>query len=174
MYPETTQRNAPLWYFYTFGGIKILDRTDYKGNKQVQHRDTDRLPPRYNSNNRQMQRPSMPQSRPPVSGRPPQRPLQPGMRPLTKPGPGMRHKKRTSRRRVIFAAVFAGFALIILTACILIFVKPKFVLNGSSTIEVDVFEEFSDPGCKASFLFFDLSDKIQARKDPSTSKVGDM
>ena len=54
----------------------------------------------------------------------------------------------------------------------MIFVKPRLVLNGSDVIEVEVFGEFSDPGCKASFLFFDLSDKMESQKDPSTAKVG--
>ncbi len=81
-------------------------------------------------------------------------------------------KKRQHRRRVLFAALFFCFTLTALT-CLLIFVKPKLVLNGSDVIEVEVFGEFSDPGCKASFLFFNLSDKIVCQEDPSTSKVGE-
>lgn len=146
---------------------------DYKGYKQVQqHREAGRLPTRYNNNSRPMQRPPMPQCRPPVPGRPVQRPPQPGMRPLTRSGSNIRYKKRLSRRHILFAVVFAGLSLIFLIACILIFVKPKLVLNGSSAIEVEVFEEFSDPGCEASFLFFNLTGKIESQKDPSTSKIG--
>ncbi|MBS5725863.1 MAG: DUF5011 domain-containing protein [Clostridiales bacterium] len=154
---------------YTSGGIKILDRTDDKGYKQVrQYRDAGRLPTQYSS--RPMQRPPISQQRP---RRPQQRSLQPGVRSFAGAGPRIRYKKRTARRHIIFAAVLAGLSLIFLTAFILIFVKPKFVLNGSSAIEVEVFEEISDPGCEASFLFFNLTDKIEAQKDPSTSKIGE-
>ena len=55
----------------------------------------------------------------------------------------------------------------------MIFAKPKLVLKGSDVMEIEVFGDFSDPGCKASFLFFNLSNKIVCQDNPSTSKVGE-
>ena len=77
---------------YTSGGIKILDRTDDKGYKQVrQYRDAGRLPTQYSS--RPMQRPPISQQRP---RRPQQRSLQPGVRSFAGAGPRIWYKKTDS------------------------------------------------------------------------------
>lgn len=123
---------------------------------------------------------AQPHLRPPVPGErisgthvPQRRPPQPGVRPISSARLYVRRSRRAARRRGIFAAALAGMGLLVLTACIMIFVKPKLVLNGSRALEVEVFSDFSDPGCSASFLFFNLSDTIRGQEDPSTSKLGE-
>lgn len=147
-----------------------MNQTDYNRHKPVQH-------PRYAA-----PRPNSPLRpdgeirRPPRPGSPhPNLPVQ-RVQPPVYPRPSeMRAKKKKQLRKqhILLAVLVMSASLLVLTAALLIFSKPKLTLEGSDVIEVDVFGEFSDPGCKASFLFFNLTDKIVFQKDPSTSKVGE-
>ncbi len=108
------------------------------------------------------------------------RPNLPGqrMQPAITPRPSeiglkVKRKKLLQKQRIILTAVAVSVSFIVLVACLLIFSKPKLTLKGSDVIEVEVFDEFSDPGCKASFLFFNLTDKIALQEDPSTSEIGE-
>lgn len=82
-------------------------------------------------------------------------------------------KRKQHKHRTLFLGVFFCFSLIALLACLMIFTKPKLVLKGPDVIEVEVFGGFSDPGCKASFWFFNLSNKIVFQENPSASKIGE-
>ncbi len=112
----------------------------------------------------------------PQSARPVQRPRpqqRQSMQPAVLRRPPAPQKRKRHKRRGLFWGVFFCFSLIVLIACIVIFAKPKLVLKGADVMEIEVFGDFSDPGCKASFLFFNLSNKIVCQDNPSTSKVGE-
>ena len=100
------------------------------------------------------------------------------MRPVISPRPSeigikVKRKKLLQKQRILLTVLAVSVSFIILIACLLIFSKPKLTLIGSDIMEVEVFGEFSDPGCKASFLFFNLTNKIALQEDPSTSEIGE-
>lgn len=90
-------------------------------------------------------------------------------------GVGLKAKrtKLLQKQRIFLIALTASVSFVILIACLLIFSKPKLTLKGADVIEVEVFGEIFDPGCQASFLFFNLTDKIALQEDPTTSEIGD-
>ena len=148
-----------------------MNQSDYTKQKSLQHSRSEASRP-----HGVPQSSNVPRQVHPVSPRP----NLPGqrVRPTNSPRPsgvGVKAKrtKLLQKQRIFLIALTASVSFVILIACLLIFSKPKLTLKGSDVIEVEVFGEFSDPGCKASFLFFNLTNKIALQEDPSTSEIGE-
>lgn len=146
-----------------------MNQTDYNRYKSVQRPQNAAPQPNRSRRPGNMPEPNCPhlpmqRSRPAASPRPDRMIGTLGM---------VKKKKRLQKQHILLIVLAASISFICLVASLLLFSKPKLTLNGSDVMEVEVFGEFSDPGCKASFLFFNLTDKIALQEDPSTSEIGE-
>lgn len=79
------------------------------------------------------------------------------------------------KKKYIILIIATAVILILagIAASVYFFVKPVFSLKGDSTIEVQVFEDYSDEGCTARYLLFDISEKVETEECVDTEIFGE-
>lgn len=79
------------------------------------------------------------------------------------------------KKKYIILIIAAAVILILagIAASVYFFVKPDFTLKGDSAIEVQVFEDYSDEGCTARYLWFNISEKVETEECVDTEIFGE-
>lgn len=67
---------------------------------------------------------------------------------------------------------FFLIAFICIVSILIILICPNIHLNGEAKMEVNVLEDYKEPGYHASFLFKDLKDKVVVESNVNTEKLG--
>lgn len=84
----------------------------------------------------------------------------------------MKNRKNFSKKTVavIIASIAGLFAAVVIIFCLT--VSPTVTINGSPEIKLTIGEAYTEQGAKASFGFFDISNKIKASGGVDSSKPG--